>query len=393
MKRLVCSALFIGATATSMNVYASKARMEALGQGAERGSDFISDTRNIFGNPADVNDLKNYIITEWGSANNSSDSSTTPHAEGGFFKDFGQNLAYGVYLGSEINAQNANRTVDFNNDSTNDVSFQNYDNAVNLFLAGDMGTKWGVNLSFAKSENGSATDYNSATHEIKHSAFGVGFGVSMGELAASINLDIKDESEGSNQESTNFGRNSDKFEADLGTNLGVSYAFGDFTLYTGYARTGFTATGSDGTTEYKKTGSETSLHAGVGHTQNVSSSSKVFIDGNIAKSTTVANAAKTVVTSMPLTVAFETDANSWLALRGSVKQNIIIGATKNNAGKKTTTANSTDVAAGATLKFGSLKVDGVIGTTDHNRAATSSAEKGTLTLDNLMTRVSVHYWF
>ena len=58
-------------------------------------------------------------------------------------------------------------------------------------------------------------------------------------------------------------------------------------------------------------------------------------------------------------------------------------------GKKKSEANTTNVAAGATLNFGNLKVDGVIGTQGNG----SATENGTLRTDNLMSRVSVHYWF
>jgi hypothetical protein len=89
----------------------------------------------------------------------------------------------------------------------------------------------------------------------------------------------------------------------------------------------------------------------------------------------------------------EADATSWLTLRGSVSQDVVLNTTKNTAGRKSTDTNSTNVNAGATLNFGNLKVDGVVGTTGSSRAATTASEQGVLATDNLMTRVGVTYKF
>jgi hypothetical protein len=88
---------------------------------------------------------------------------------------------------------------------------------------------------------------------------------------------------------------------------------------------------------------------------------------------------------MPVTLGMEVDAASWLAFRGSVSQNVLI-----NSEKKTDTGtsqenslNSTSVNGGATLNFGALKVDGMVG-------ATNNAELHT---DTLMTKVAATYSF
>ena len=64
-------------------------------------------------------------------------------------------------------------------------------------------------------------------------------------------------------------------------------------------------------------------------------------------------------------------------------------------------ANTTVVNAGATLKFGELSVDGVIGNTDQNAVlpaggptnAGGAGTTGSLRTDNLMSRVSMTYRF
>ena len=92
--------------------------------------------------------------------------------------------------------------------------------------------------------------------------------------------------------------------------------------------------------------------------------------------------------SFPLTLGFEADATSWLVLRGSVSQNVLINKTETKGVSKGTQANQTSVNAGATLNFGKLKVDGSIG-----NAAGTGNQTGVLKTDDLLTRVGVHYWF
>ena len=83
------------ATLATSSAWATKARMNALGQGQDRGSFYIQDTRNVFRNAARINQTNNYIVTEWGTAG-SAGTASAPNAEGGFFKNAGA-FNYGVY--------------------------------------------------------------------------------------------------------------------------------------------------------------------------------------------------------------------------------------------------------------------------------------------------------
>ena len=76
------------ATLATTSAYATKARMNALGQAQDRGSFYINDTRNVFRNAARVNQTNNYTVTEWGTAANAG-AENAPNAEGGFFKNAG----------------------------------------------------------------------------------------------------------------------------------------------------------------------------------------------------------------------------------------------------------------------------------------------------------------
>ena len=99
-----------------------------------------------------------------------------------------------------------------------------------------------------------------------------------------------------------------------------------------------------------------------------------------------------------MSAGYEADATSWLTLRGAVSQTFLINSrqqkvdpapTPNTNDKKDSNNPNTAVVAGATLNFGNLKVDGMIG---HNSAA-PVANSGELRTDELLSRVAVHYWF
>src|SRR5690606_39830 len=111
---------------------------------------------------------------------------------------------------------------------------------------------------------------------------------------------------------------------------------------------------------------------GIGHTHEVAATSRIFTslqyENRKEKVSTGPISGEIVTQRLPLTFGFETDATSWLVLRGSISQNIVIGSTKTTFSTgtgpgKATIQNSTTVNTGATLNFGKLKVDGMVGTT------------------------------
>lgn len=378
-----------GLAVLSTSAFASKARMEALGQGST--SFYAADTRSVFLNPASLNDTKNYIITEWG-ASQQADSATAPRAEGGFFREMGS-FAYGLYLGNNGDARMQTAIAA--------SSFLGHENAADLFLAGDMGVKWGARLHYANSK-----DAQTVAFEKKNSAFGLGLGVTQGDLEGYVNLDLTDKSTGA----TVVG---DEWKRKPGVQVGGSYKFSGMTFFADYASTNEEVKAAAGSTlgsviiaantiaaGTTVTHKSSDITVGAARIHEVNPTARVITDARlvlgtdeIGGSSATAQNGKTKTTKLPVTFAVEADATSWLVLRGSVSQNVILGETKNPAGKKQTIANSTLINAGATLNFGKLKVDGVIGTTDSNRAATTAANKGVLATDNLMSRVAVSYWF
>jgi hypothetical protein len=367
-----------GLAVLSTNAFASKARVQALGQDTNRGSEYIADSRNVFRNPAALNETKNYLVTEWGSAVNS-DSSNAPRAEGGFFREMGA-FNYGLYLGND-GSNNATRTTN---------GFLAQDNALDLFLAGDMGVKWGARLHYA----GGKDEATTANVSKKNTAYGIGLGVVAGAIEGYANVDISDKSEGA-------AASGDEWKLKPSYLVGGSFTWTDYTFFASYENTKAEQKLITGSTTAKTIAKTSAIVAGAGRTMEINPTARVFGDVKVSiasseDTTGGAAAGKTKVNTLPVTFGMEADATSWLTLRGSVVQNLFLNETKDVNGKKKTNANSTTVAAGATLNFGKLKVDGLIGTTPASRQGTTitgDTNQGVLTTDNLMSRVAVSYWF
>lgn len=409
-----------GLAVLSTSAFATKARMQALGQSTSTGSFYLSDTTNVWGNAADLNNTKDYIVTEWGTPNFSgvADAETAPHGEGGFFKEIG-NFAVGIYAGrrSENNAVRTGTDAvggayefltshSTGADTTGESGFLNQGNGVDLFFAGDAGIQWGVHLAYSanKVEANATTSVApvQTTFEKTTDTLGVDLGVIAGDINAWINMDLKDESTGGSTAN-------DTWEADTGFDIGAGYALGNGMSATiNFIKAGFTYT--NGGTE-TTAGEKSQYELNFAKVWEMSSNGRVFTavsylreEKELTNKTSGGKTDKLEAQSFPATFGFETDANSWLTVRGSFGMDFgllglsyadITQGSSTIAGKTRNTKTTVTVNAGATLNFGKLKVDGVIGTEgrDNSTGAVTGTQDGVLALDNLMTRVAVHYWF
>lgn len=338
-----------GLAVLSTSAYATKARMSALGQDENYGSHYIQDTRNIFRNAAHVNTFTNYIVTEWG------DDAT---AEGGFFREHGA-FNYGLYLGNTIG-------------DIDSGDFKSKQDTIDLFFGGDTGAmQWGANLHYAASKNEKTANNDG---DVEHSAFGIGLGMVMGDIEGYFNYRFNDDHEG-----LTGGAADAEVERSIML-IGGSYSLGDMTFFASYGVTDFEPKGGDDV-------SETTIELGVGRIHEVSSTSRFFVDLTFTsyKEEVDNRSDDEKRTMLPVTIGYEGDATSWLTLRGSISQNVFLG-TEESGGNKRAMDNSTAVNAGATLNFGSLMVDGMIGAGNNTDDVLSLG-------DNFMSKVAVHYWF
>jgi hypothetical protein len=453
MKKL----LFVVSAVTlfSTSAFASQARLLALGmkETDNEGMYYIEDARNIFLNPAYVNLFPSYATVEFGGRGtniNSDISGATPSnatinqsnntkAQGGIFQKMGD-MVFGAYYGNESNTSSLLRIAGTSAAATlngagggNSTMLQSADNQIDLFVGGDNGIKWGANALYAGGKNEAGTDS-------KDSAAAIRVGVIGSNWDAHLNLSVNSKAESTSVVAplnaapvTQTVRQ--EFEGKLGFQLGGSYMLGEKSRvfgyvkhygweqsdsYTGYGTLQAAVTGAGSSTIVggqtgTVKGDFTSVYAGWATHMDVNNGDRVWTSLAVRKTdinlkfNTKAEVRHLVI---PLTLAYEAKANEWLTLRGSIISNLwgrsdnkgydsinpvargVIGQIYQGNGKRTV-AFSTEVNAGATLTYGQLNVDGLIGMTPGSRAATGTTTKntGVLALDNLASSVAVTYKF
>jgi hypothetical protein len=452
------SALAVLMVGSMISTNATIARLKALGMAEtdNEGSYFIKDDRNIFLNVANIHDHADTMILEWGgngntfgSASLATDTDASPKAKGGFLKSHGD-YVYGVYLGNESNTSALLRGVatgayssQYAITQAGDTMLDGADNQVDLFFGGKTGMgNWAVNFVWT-----SDSEQANRARDIAH-AVRFGFKTEKWDVFANISTRNKaqqvDTLAAGTGQNTGFagGEAFHQFDGNLGIHIGGGYDISNegriYGLFKKFSwdqtdslgqTSGLTTTqlpaaqfgqatngrGQAGTVE----GGFTTYALGYGHQKNFGKStlftSVEFRSKTIEASFTAKAEAENVIA--PLMVGYEHNTTSWLTLRGSITQNLY-GYRKNNnysslgyigavaaiqefgadtGGKKVTLTNSTDVAAGASLNFGKLTIDGFIGTTARSRnpasAAAGRTEQGILSTDNLLTRVGMTYNF
>ena len=385
MKKQLAVALGLSVLATPV-AFASKARLLALGE-STNGSFFINDNRNIFLNAAEVNNHKDLVTFEFGSTTgNSLDTDTTPNAEGGVLKAH-NNLVYGLHLGRQTSFASTVGSVN--------ASVFRPSNAIDLFVGGDAGVKWGANLTYANSSNENfargplATD----TADSEGKSLDLNVGVQAGDISAYIKAGLM----GETKQDPNTGAAATVEDIEIKRKsefeIGASYKITDYTVF---AQANMSKFEEDQASDDFKS---TVFSLGAARTERLNDKTTMFVKlsanhSNVDNEIGATNSdTETKTITVPVAVGLEHDAASWLVLRGSVSQNLW-SKVDSDANGDSTVANSTNVNAGATLKFGELSVDGVVGTNNGAGAITNSNdERGTLALDNLLARASVTYRF
>lgn len=400
----------------STSAFATESRLLALGMNEtdNEGMYYIQDGRNIFLNSAYVNLYADQLVTEYGSngltvgAGQTLDTNHRPKAQGGVFKKIG-GLTYGVYYGNESNTSSLLRVAATRSTTAPAVALPTADNQIDLFVGGDAGLKWGANVTYAKTKNESTL--------VKESAIATRFGVIGSNWDAHANISAKSSSE------SPYTTGTQEFDGKLGFQVGGSYLM-DFARVFGYVKHYGWDQKATGLTDIK--GDFTSYYIGMGREYAVNEGGKLFA-AITAKKTDInlkyATKGEVRHLIVPINIGYEAVATEWLTLRGSVVQNLwgtrdnkrlavgatdltptaatLIGNIYGTTGKATL-ANSTEVNAGATLTFGQLALDGMLGLTSNNRStgnttsgAGTSANKnqGMLAFDNLATRVGLTYKF
>jgi hypothetical protein len=343
-KTLVVAA---GLAVLSTSAFASKARMQAMGQDATLGSFYMQDTRNIWRMPHSMNANSNFVITEWGDQDATSGQE---NAEGGFFNS-AASMNYGIYLNAD-----ALGNVQADSSTNNPTRFD-------IFVGGNSNMNWGARLGYETITNKTATlDEDATGFDLSVSAELSGANVYLTYVAAA------DATIEGNDEQNN----------DL--SLGATYMMNDYTLFGEYR-----SEGNAGDTD-----ATTSITLGAGSTMAMSDSSTVFYDVKLVstsdQNTGVIGATDASSLAVPVTFGVEAKANSWLTWRASISQPVINNTEytlANNAIESS--SRSTTLGVGASLTYGNLQLDGTLS----NGAGTGELGAS----DDVLTNVSMTYVF
>lgn len=413
MRKIFLSTLALAALTS--NVYASKARILALGEEAEDNF-FVMDSRYIFTNASYANEYANNLFIEWGDKGVATalDDNTSPKAMGGFLMKSGS-YTYGAYLGNESNVSSFLRILASEATASNSTSMDlpTSDNQIDLFFAGGADVKWGANLVYAASET-----KETGKEKIEDNAMALRLGAHTDAWDGFANISLVSDAENKNLATKN------KFEGKLGFQVGGSYTMDSKKFHASLKKFDWEQSRNN----VKTDGGFTRIDAGMGNTYKVTDSGSVFTRVQFSSINVqldyAAGKAELDRTVVPFVIGYEGKATSWLTLRGSLSHNLYSNVKSKNLGSipgattaspiptlqylalatyngstvdsEATIANSTSVNAGATLAFGNLEIDGFIGASPiaRNAGATDSGKKqGVLATDNLLTRVGMTYKF
>jgi hypothetical protein len=330
-----------GLAVLSTGAFASKARMQAMNQGATLGSYYMYDTRNIWRTPNALNTNPEFVITEWGSQDT---------AEGGYFNS-SASVNYGVYLNADALGNVQDGTA---------VNAQRFD----VFVSGNSGMSWGARLGYASVMDDSNNE----------DANGFDLSVSADLSGANVWLTYV-----AGTDATVTG--GAELNNDLA--LGATYGMGDYTLFGEYQ-----SEGNAGDQD-----ASTTLTVGAGRAMSMSDSATVFYDVKVVSTSNSdqAGAFSQDASSMmvPVTFGVESKATNWLTWRASLSQSLY--GTFEAANGDEQTDERTTLGVGASFTYGNLQLDGTIATAANGTLGNTTGAGATN--EDIMSNVSMTYTF
>lgn len=350
---------------------ASKARVTALGSPESN-----IDVQTIFENPGDLHYLGDFATLEFGS---------TSKGEGGFVRtvSFGK---VGAYLGHKNTTVSKFVELGSNLSGLVDGSaLADEQNPIDLLYGTELnGMKWGFDFHYsnAKTENVKTTPSTLQTK--KESTAGISAGVRNDVWNAWAHIGLNGKTENNSTKTTSL-ESKGLYRVGGGYWMDTIYTFANYELANGTLTDG----GSD--TDFTKNAFE------LGMVNNHKVDGGLFFYGvsylnsdvkvEKAHSGTVSNS------GIPFLIGLEIEAASWMTLRGSVKQTVLIGEEKNEfipnpasvAGqvRSATLRNDTTVSAGVGFKWNKITMD----------ATLAGATSGNVNGNELLANSSLTYNF
>jgi hypothetical protein len=418
----------------STSIFATQTRLLALGMKEldNDGSFYIKDDRNIFINPAHVNDYGDFALFDVGGEGqqigvNQTTISTdqAPKALGGFLLRSGK-VVWGGYLGNESNIASTLRILGssglaaFNGTGTAPKLLPTAQDQIDLFIGWGEKLHWGGNVYFydpGKNETEGTTS---------NSGYGLRLGVKDPDRKSDLNVTVSlGNKVVNNYTSTSpFGsiNGTQTFDGNLGLFIGGSYQFKPLRLIAWLKTFSWEQTdtgtyppsppwvygGQNGTVK----GDLSLYNLGIANEIDFNPSVKFFWELYVRQTDVEVkfkNVASAQSLAIPLVFAVEAYATDWLQFRGSIFQNVY-GVSKNknysslnvvarrfatdlfgpdNGGNSSSLPASTEIQLGSSLIFGGLKIDGLLGVSDNPLEAPSTL----VDFSNFFVRAAVTYRF
>lgn len=371
MKKLIIIAIALAST----NAFATRARVTALGNSPQ-----LIDTQTVYSNPADMMMMGDYVTFESGNSTGFQGTEGL-NTEGMITRSMGE-----AKIGLSIGHQSKNASLwglrgqsGFAAATATTSGIRSQQNPVELsygMKTGDMA--WAGTLVYSSYKDKTA-------NEEKESSMGLRAGLRMGALDAKLGLGL-----GNEWSNATLG----KFKGTMGITLGAGYMV-DTMYYSGtVTMAGFKTESTTGAELLKLDATEISLSVVNSHKKEGNLEGLFYgvgLNNNSIKATAGATDVKTTQMLLPVWIGMETEALSWLVLRGTVIQNVFL----DNAKRETTPgpgggdfefapgSNDTTVNLGAGLKFNKVNLDGTLST------GTNQLLDG----NNLLAKVGMTYMF
>ncbi len=358
---------------SSVNAFATRARVNSLAN-----SPHLIDTQTVYNNPADMFWISgDYVTLESGAT-----MATGPNdgAEGMVTRTKGaakMGLALGHDSALGLKLRGAAAAA--------------FPSKVNYFQQNPIELTYGMktgDLAWAGTLVYSNYASKTGANE-KESSTGIKAGIRMGAIDAYAGLGL----------ANTYQNDTDgKFKGTAGITLGGGIWLDTLYVSGTLVQAGFKTENAIGT----ETSNASSTTIGINVLESIKKDGNDFFYGvgllSDSSKETVADK-KTTSLNMPLTIGLEQKANTWLTLRGSVTQSVLINQTKTDIGTATTTefapgANNTVVAVGAGLNFDKVTVDGTLkGLTTSTATTGVGGNSQELSGNTLLTQVGLTYMF
>lgn len=335
MKSLLTLAIVLAST----SAFATRSRVTALGNAAH-----LTDVNRVYSKPTDMFSVSDSLTIESGKTNLVPGTDTTDQGAEALMIRSAGDAKWALSLGHDDQRTYTNRAKS-DTGTIAPIGQQNPFEVSYGMKNGDMA--WAGTLVYS--------NFNDKKNQVKESTMGLKLGAATSTWDATVDLGLTD------KWSDDANRDEVKGKSNVAVRGGY-WMSSDLYTYAEIAMGGWETTDNSTVTADVKTTDIT-----VGAINTMKNEGNEFFYGVGLASTEQKDdkgtKVKTTTLNLPFIIGMEANAASWLTLRGSITQNVMIQDEKTENATATTSetspgTNSTTFAAGAGLKLGKVALDG-----------------------------------